>query len=125
MPIAMTIPDEVIVALISLVGVVGAPVAIIFVKWLLRIQENVEQVNEAVNHRHKKHGPEAPTLYDRVIDLVEKTGDVDRKVDEIVEWKSGYSGGPLESGVKVKTFVDSTRQQLENHEQRIGELEHK
>lgn len=71
-----------------------------------KMSRSVEQVNDAVNHRHTKGGPGAPKLYDAILHLHEKTDRVEGKADELIEWKRGYDGGPLDTGMKVCDFVD-------------------
>lgn len=72
-----------------------------------KAKESGDQINDAVNHRHIKAGPDAPKLYDAVIHLHERTNHIDMKADELIEWKRGYDGGPLAHGEKVLDFVKS------------------
>ena len=72
-----------------------------------KAKESSDQINDAVNHRHDKAGPHAPKLYDAVIGLHERANTIDDKADELLEWKRGYAGGRLDTGDKVKDFVES------------------
>ena len=69
-----------------------------------------EQINDAVNNRHEKAGPNAPKLYDAVIHLHERTDHIDKKADELLEWKRTYDEGPLSNGPKVIAFVESVHE---------------
>jgi len=79
-----------------------------------KAKENSEQINDAVNHRHEKAGPNAPKLYDAIISLHEHGERMDKKADELLEWKRTYDGGPLDTGHKVIEFVDSVKALKEN-----------
>jgi len=82
-------------------------------------QRNIEEltkvlteVNDAVNHKHEKRGPDAMKMYDLVWETHEK-------VDEVIQWKRSYDGGPLDMGHKVVNFVD----RMEESCKKIEELE--
>lgn len=86
-----------------------------------RMRAAVDEVNDAVNHRHKKAGEGAPKLYDAILHLHEKTDTVSEKTDELISWKRGYDGGSLDSGRKVEDFVGKVEQlnkQLEDLQKR-------
>ncbi len=74
-----------------------------------KAKDSGDQINDAVNHRHEKAGPDAPKLYDAVIHLHERTDHIDEKADELIQWKRGYDGGPLDHGEKVLDFVESVQ----------------
>ena len=67
------------------------------------------QVNDAVNHRHEKRGEGALKLYDLVWENHEKS-------DELIQWKRGYEGGPMDNGRKVVQIVEETNQRLKELE---------
>ena len=64
---------------------------------------NAKQANDAVNHRHRTGTP-------RLYDLMIRT---DERVDELIEWKKSYEGGPLDSGKKVCEFVEGVERMKE------------
>ncbi len=96
-----------------------------------RARQSTDTINDAVNHRRlraDKDGKVPPKLYDAVLHLHEKTDNLhqkadklNKKTDEIITWKSGYEGTPLDSGEKVSGFVDKVNKitdRLETLEQR-------
>jgi hypothetical protein len=73
------------------------------------------QANDAVNHRHINQTP-------RLYDVVLKT---DKQVDELVNWKRTYDGGPLDSGQKVIDFMDTfleLRSHVREHDDKIEDI---
>jgi hypothetical protein len=57
------------------------------------------QANDAVNHRHVTG---TPRLYDLALENRERA-------KELIDWKRGYDGGPLDSGVKVEEMMEEFR----------------
>ena len=88
--------------IVSLIGLAGISVNAVF-SYLSSAR--AKEINDAVNHRHEKRGADAPKLYDLAWEN-------HRKVDELVEWKRTYQGGPLDDGNKVVEFVDRTERRL-------------
>jgi hypothetical protein len=80
--------DQIIKALTLLVVTMSA----IFAK---RASMQAAEANDAVNHRHADG---SPRLYDLAIRN-------DQRLDELLEWKRGYDGGPLDTGQKVTDFM--------------------
>ena len=72
-----------------------------------RAMKSIEDVNDAVNHRHVKKGEGALKLYDLVWEN-------HCKATELIEWKRGYDGGPLDNGTKVETFVTNSSKALDD-----------
>ena len=98
---------------LQLAYLIGLGIASLFsgVAAYLSKQANkgVNSVNDAVNHRHlraDKDGNTPPKLYDAILHLHEKTDQIDNKADEILLWKRGYDGGPLDNGTKVERFIE-------------------
>ena len=98
--------------IVSLIGLAGVSVTAVF-SYLS--SSRAKEINDAVNHRHEKRGADAPKLYDLAWEN-------HRKVDELIEWKRTYQGGPLDDGNKVVDFVESTERRLSKLEGAI-ELE--
>lgn len=69
-------------------------------------KRHASEVSDAVNHRHQTG---TPRLYDLALEN-------HAKVDELVEWKRGYDGGPLDSGDKVDEFTTDVLCRLDNLE---------
>jgi len=63
--------------------------------WAQHAKREATAANDAVNHRHESG---TPRLYDLAVRNDERT-------KELIEWKRGYDGGPLDSGDKVEDFV--------------------
>ena len=93
-----------------IIGLTGAILASAYSAYhSKKARNNTDTINDAVNHRHQrtdKHGNLPPKLYDAVLHLHEKTDSINEKTDEILIWKKGYDGGPLDAGHKVEAFVD-------------------
>lgn len=77
-------------------------------------KEEISQINDAVNHRHDKKGQDAPKLYDMMWEN-------HLKADELIQWKRGYDGGPLDDGTKVQEFFDETNDRLGKIENKLTE----
>jgi len=56
--------------------------------------DQATQANDAVNHRHETG---TPRLYDLALENRQS-------VNELIDWKRGYDGGPLDDGQKVQRF---------------------
>lgn len=102
----MNVPNEIIVAVITLTGTILTG-AISLVIYIIKV---LNEVNDAVNHRHKKLPSEIspPKVYDMLWDLSNRAVNQDKKLDEIIIWKNQYSDGPLDTGDKVRVFVQET-----------------
>jgi hypothetical protein len=99
----MKIDGNVVVALVTLGGVVLTSVLAFIVAWMqVRTRRNIDEINDAVNHRHLKaaNGSDVPP---KLFDLVWESH---KDSKELIEWKRGYDGGPLDNGTKVEEFVD-------------------
>jgi hypothetical protein len=116
----MTIPIEIVVAAItSTLGLVGVIITAVFsyansitAKDSRRI---IEEINDAVNHRHDKKGPDAPKLYDLIWENHKKS-------DELIQWKRSYDDGPMEDGTKATVFFIETQNRLDKIESTIEKL---
>lgn len=76
--------SSVVVAVITLVGVlITAGVSIITASLQVIAKRHLEDVNDAVNHRHQKGGPAAPKLYDLALDNRERMDRIEGRADRI------------------------------------------
>lgn len=99
-----------VVAVLALIGVlITAGVSIVTVVLQHKSKRSIEDINDAVNHRHEKRGEGAMKLYDLVWEN-------HKKADELIDWKRGYEGGPLDNGQKVCDFVDTITERVEKLE---------
>lgn len=75
-----------------------------------RMNKSVDEVNDAVNHRHAKGGPGAPKLYDAMLHLHEKLDSVDAKTESLMEWKIGYQSSinPFKDADGIREYVQVT-----------------
>ena len=80
----------------DVIPAIGAIAASMAAVWAAKAKREASQANDAVNHRHAVG---TPRLYDLALRNDERT-------DELIEWKRGYDGGPLDDGQKVEQFVD-------------------
>lgn len=71
--------------------------------WSFMSHRQSRQVNDSVNHRHETG---TPRIYDLMISVNKTTERTEARVDELIEWKRTYDGGPLADGLKVREFVD-------------------
>lgn len=105
------------VAICTLAGVLVTSVASIACAAIShRSHRSVKEINDAVNHRHEKKGPDAPKLYDLIWENHEKS-------NELIEWKRGYDDGPLGTGGQVDRFVEKTNRRLDRLEQQSDECD--
>jgi hypothetical protein len=102
----------VIIAVITMGGVVfTSVVACLTALFQWKAKQSLSEVNDAVNHRHEKHGASSLKLYDLVWENHERT-------NELIEWKRSYDDGPLDDGNKVNDFVgtiDKFREEASEH----------
>lgn len=114
------VPVEITVALItglcSLFGVIVTAI----LSYINNIRSKnskkiIDEINDAVNRRHEKRGPSAPKLYDLIWEN-------HQKADELIQWKRGYDGGPLDNGQKAEDFYQETTSRLSAIEQSIKEI---
>lgn len=77
-----------------------------FVERLKAIEVAVTQVNDAVNHTHER-GDDALKLYDIALENHQSVREIQNDIKVLTEWKSGYDGGPLDTGEKVKDWCES------------------
>lgn len=84
-----------------IVGAVAATIAAIVSN---QGRKHASETNDAVNHRHRTG---TPRLYDMVLQ-----NSVDTR--EVVEWKRGYEGGPLDDGDKVVAMMEDFEQMKQN-----------
>ena len=95
-----------------LTGLAGTMFLSAIAAWVVKqMRGSIDDINDAVNHRHRR-GQDAPKLYDAVLHLHERVNVVNDKAEELVEWKRGYEGGPLDNGTKVDEFFAKTNQSL-------------
>jgi len=107
---------EHIVAIATLCGVVfSAIMATLAAYFQAKAKKDLAEVNDAVNHRVEKHGDNALKLYDLVWENHERN-------NELIEWKRGYDGGPLDKGDKVVAFVEATEKKFEQHQENFDKL---
>lgn len=114
------------IALSALISLIGAATA-----WIaLRAKKAAEEANDAVNHRHKKVAAKGVEVSEVAppLKLYDLAWENHQKVDELIQWKRGYDGGPLDSGTKVEEFVEKTNSRLQAVESNIkhirGSVEH-
>ena len=89
----------VIIAVITMGGVVfTSVVACLTALFQWRAKASLNEVNDAVNHRHEKHGASSLKLYDLVWENHQRS-------NELIEWKRTYDDGPFCEGQKVNDFV--------------------
>lgn len=91
-------PETIVAAGTAIAAIAGAILA-------GNARKHAKDTNDAVNHRHL----DEPRLYDMVLESL-------AHVRELVQWKKGYEGGPLDTGRKVDNFVTETQK-------RLGEIE--
>jgi hypothetical protein len=113
----------------TLTAIIGA----IVLGVLTWIAKQVNQVNDAVNHRHKRktsNGETPPKLYDLAIENHQKIVENHQRIDglsedlgELVEWKRSYDGGPMDNGVKVIEFHSETHERLGNLEETVTKID--
>lgn len=119
----MNIPTEVVIAAItSTLGLIGvvftAIISMMNGAASKKLKKIMNEINDAVNHRHDKKGPDAPKLYDLIWENHEKA-------DELIQWKRSYDGGPLDNGIKVMEFFEETNSRLNTIETKITDLDKK
>ena len=102
--------NELIVLIVmGVVALIGMAVS----AWVAVTSRRVlNEVNDAVNHRHEKRGGAAPKMYDLLWETHEKS-------NELIEWKRTYDEGPLSTGTKVVEFVGDVQDRLGNIEDKI------
>lgn len=93
-----------------------------FAERLQGIEDSLDEVNDAVNHRHEKRGPDAKKLYDLAVENHERARKVESQVAELVEWKRGYSEGPLDTGQKVLAFCEETSRRFSKIDEKLDEF---
>jgi hypothetical protein len=88
-----------------------------------RMSRAVEEVNDAVNHRHVKAGPGAPKLYDALIHLHEKVDDLSSKAFELSEWKKGYESksNPFRDADSIKDYTSAISKSINDLELKMAE----
>lgn len=106
-----TIFTELVVLIImGFIALIGISVS----AWVAVTSKRVlNEVNDAVNHRHEKRGDGAPKMYDLLWETHEKS-------NELIEWKRTYDGGPLSTGLKVVEFVDTVFDRLDALEEKTA-----
>lgn len=110
---------SVIVAVITLLTVImGGILHMVSLYLQYHSKQQISQVNDAVNHRHRTG---TPRMYDIILENSMMAKRLEDKTDEIINWKNGYSGGPLDEGEKVVKFVEKTNQYFD----KLDELEKK
>lgn len=89
---------------------------VVIAYWTYKGKLLTSKVNDAVNNVH----PTAPRLADRVMNIHETMhtvsqhlASIDEKLGEVLIWKRGYEGGPLDNGQKVVQFVTETQADLQ------------
>jgi hypothetical protein len=106
MDLASIFTELIVLFIMGFIALVGVAVS----AWVAVTSKRVlNEVNDAVNHRHEKRGDGAPKMYDLLWETHEKT-------DELIEWKRTYDGGPLSTGLKVVNFVSAVNDRLERLE---------
>ena len=95
--------SEVIIAALAFMGVLISQWVIFCVSMRneKRNSRVVEEINDAVNHRHLR-ADSSGNVPMKLYDLIWETH---KKGDELIEWKRSYDHGPLDNGVKVHEFV--------------------
>jgi len=89
--------------------------------WFAYIgKRNAEQANDAVNHRHRTG---SPRLYDQVLTLGERLGEIRASLRSVEAWKNDYMGGPLDTGPKVVEFVRTMHTNLNDVHDRLKRIE--
>ena len=97
--------DQLIPAITGLIAGLGALLAAL-------AKKHAKQANDAVNRRHLTG---TPRIYDMVLDLHQKG-------EELLRWKRTYDGGPLDSGLKVKAFVERVDSELGEIRREVHEV---
>ena len=89
-----------------------------------RMHKSVEEVNDAVNHRHAKGGVGAPKLYDAMLHLHEKIDGLDKKAEELMEWKLGYAShsNPFRDADSIGDFVAANQTNFDNLQSQINDV---
>lgn len=83
----------------------------------------LNEVNDAVNHRHVKTDDEsAPKLYDLAWENRARVNTIGSHVVELIGWKDQYKDGPLDTGDKVKQFVRETREHFDRIETKVDNI---
>lgn len=80
--------NEIIALIAAIVSAAGA-------YWAQQARNESRAANSAVNRNDK----DSPRIYDLML--------------ELIAWKRGYDGGPLDTGSKVDKFVGETNTRLE------------
>ena len=114
--------SEVIIAALAFMGVLISQWVIFCVSMRneKRNSRVVEEINDAVNHRHLR-ADSSGNVPLKMYDLIWETH---QRGDELIEWKRSYDHGPLDNGQKVHEFVqkvDKMQQSIDGISERLEE----